>query len=81
MNTDDAFFHCDMMLDIAIGIWESRIQSRFAVAEKNYQNAREIYEKYFSQIPCGSTGVEVRKPSLDAVSEWDSFFENNVDPF
>jgi hypothetical protein len=81
MNKDYAYEHCLMLLETSIGIWENRIQSRFALAEKNYQEARKIYEKYFSESASGSADTEDRKPSIDAVAEWDAFFENNVDPF
>ena len=70
-----------MLLETSIGIWENRIQSRFALAEKNYQEARKIYEKNFSESASGSEDIEDSKPSIDAVAEWDAFFENNVDPF
>jgi hypothetical protein len=70
-----------MLLETSIGIWESRIQTRFALAEKNYQEARKIYEKNFSESASGSADIEDRKPSTDAVAEWDAFFKNNVDPF
>jgi hypothetical protein len=70
-----------MLLETSIGIWENRIQSRFALAEKNYQEARKIYEKNFSESTSSSADTEDRKPSIDAVAEWDAFFENNVDPF
>jgi hypothetical protein len=81
MNKDHAYEHCLMLLETSIGIWENRIQSRFALAEKNYQEARKIYEKNFSESTSGSADTEDRKPSIDAVAEWDAFFENNVDPF
>ena len=81
MNKDHAYEHCLMLLETSIGIWENRIQSRFALAEKNYQEARKIYEKNFSESASGSADIEDRKPSIDAVAEWDAFFKNNVDPF
>jgi hypothetical protein len=81
MNKDHAYEHCLMLLETSIGIWENRIQSRFTLAEKNYQEARKIYEKNFSESTSGSANTEDRKPSIDAVAEWDAFFENNVDPF
>ena len=81
MNKDHAYEHCLMLLETSIGIWENRIQSRFALAEKNYQEARKIYEKNFSESTSGSADTEDRKTTIDAVAEWDAFFENNVDPF
>ena len=81
MNKDDAYEHCLMLLETSIGIWESRIQTRFALAEKNYQEARKIYEKNFSESESGSADIEDSKPSNDAVAEWDAFFEKNVDLF
>jgi hypothetical protein len=81
MNKDHAYEHCLMLLETSIGIWESGIQPRFALAEKNYQEAREIYEKNFSESASGSDYQCDSKPSIDAVAEWDAFFENNVDPF
>jgi hypothetical protein len=81
MNKDHAYEHCLMLLETSIGIWENRIQTRFALAEKNYQEARKIYEKNFSESASGSADIVDRKPTIDAVAEWDAFFENNVDPF
>jgi hypothetical protein len=81
MNKDHAYEHCLMLLETSIGIWENRIQTRFALAEKNYQEARKIYEKNFSESASGSADTKDRKVSVDAVAEWDAFFENNVDPF
>ena len=81
MNKDHAYEHCLMLLETSIGIWENRIQTRFALAEKNYQDARKIYEKNFSESTSGLADNKDRKPSVDAVAEWDAFFENNVDPF
>jgi hypothetical protein len=70
-----------MLLETSIGIWENRIQTRCALAEKNYQVVRKIYEKNFNESASGSADIEDRKPNIDAVAEWDAFFENNVDPF
>jgi exonuclease VII small subunit len=50
MNKDHAYEHCLMLLETSIGIWESGIQSRFALAEKNYQEARKIYEKISASL-------------------------------
>ena len=81
MNKGDAYEHCLMLLETSTGIWESGIQSRFPLADKNYQEAKIIYEKYFSESTSGSDDQGDSKPSVDAVAEWDAFFENNVDPF
>lgn len=50
MNTDYHFDEACLLLDTASALWQSRIKSRFADAQKKYDMAIEIYKKYFSQI-------------------------------
>ena len=50
MNIDHHFDEACFLLDTATAIWQSRTKSRFADAQKKYNLAIEIYNKYFSHI-------------------------------
>lgn len=50
MTKDQAFDQCCFLLDQATACFQSRIKSTSAAGEKFYQEAIQIYEKYFAEI-------------------------------
>jgi hypothetical protein len=87
MTTDQAFEKAFRYFKFAQVIWTSQDKERYCIAENYHNEGIKIYNKYFqdeknfSESASGSADIEDRKPSVDAVAEWDAFFENNVDPF
>jgi hypothetical protein len=50
MKIDHHFEEACILLDTATAIWQSRMNTRFADAQKKYDKAIEIYDKYFSEV-------------------------------